>query len=264
MRKLAYTAINTFTFLIVLYANYRFGMGEGELPSVGEVSARYPTLFTPAGYAFSIWGVIYMFLLVYLVNQWYAVLTDASGQSINNAGIWFFMSNAMNSLWIVVWTMEYLFLSLVVMGLLLFCLAQLIRKLKLEIYDAPFSEIITVWWPIVIYFGWIVLAFMVNLAVVMKYLLNLNALVEESTWTIVFILLAMAAFVVLTFLRNLREACLVGAWGLAAIAVRQWEVVPRVAYVAGFAAGILVVVAMVHALMNFESSPLKKLFGINT
>ncbi len=35
----------------------------------GEVSALYPTLVTPAGYVFAIWGLIYIALLAYSVAQ---------------------------------------------------------------------------------------------------------------------------------------------------------------------------------------------------
>ena len=36
---------------------------------IGEISAKYPNLFTPAGYAFSIWGLIYLLLLIYVIYQ---------------------------------------------------------------------------------------------------------------------------------------------------------------------------------------------------
>ena len=37
--------------------------------TIGEVSDQYPTLFTPAGYAFSIWGIIYLGLIIYSIVQ---------------------------------------------------------------------------------------------------------------------------------------------------------------------------------------------------
>jgi len=36
---------------------------------VGQISDEFPTLITPAGYAFSIWGVIYTFLAIFVVYQ---------------------------------------------------------------------------------------------------------------------------------------------------------------------------------------------------
>ena len=59
-------------FLLMLYVNFLSGTGKLNGISAGEVSALYPTYFTPAGYTFTIWGVIYIFnilLVVYaLVN----------------------------------------------------------------------------------------------------------------------------------------------------------------------------------------------------
>ncbi|RZK87514.1 MAG: hypothetical protein EOO62_39090, partial [Hymenobacter sp.] len=37
--------------------------------SNGQMSARHPTLLTPAGYAFSIWGVIFSGLILYTIWQ---------------------------------------------------------------------------------------------------------------------------------------------------------------------------------------------------
>ncbi|MGI4742963.1 MAG: hypothetical protein ACRYG7_48045 [Janthinobacterium lividum] len=53
-----------------LYVNYIYNAHppEGAL-SNGDMSARHPTLLTPAGYAFSIWGVIFSGLVAYTVWQ---------------------------------------------------------------------------------------------------------------------------------------------------------------------------------------------------
>jgi translocator protein len=37
--------------------------------STGELSDLYPNLFVPAGLTFSIWGLIYLFLLGFVVRQ---------------------------------------------------------------------------------------------------------------------------------------------------------------------------------------------------
>ncbi|MBW9234973.1 hypothetical protein JQK62_22640, partial [Leptospira santarosai] len=38
--------------------------------TTGEISNRLPVLFTPAGYVFSIWSVIYVLLIIWLVGMW--------------------------------------------------------------------------------------------------------------------------------------------------------------------------------------------------
>ena len=44
--------------------------------TTGEISDAYPTLFTPAGFTFSIWGVIYFFLIMYVIYQASSKSTD--------------------------------------------------------------------------------------------------------------------------------------------------------------------------------------------
>ncbi|MBT0809957.1 hypothetical protein KIH41_01530 [Litoribacter ruber] len=260
MRILSFATINTFTLFIVLYFNYQLGVGNGSLPSVGEVSEEYNTLFTPAGYAFSIWGLIYIMLLFFIGNQWYAVFTPNPGRSVINGSVWFFLSNAMNTLWIVSWTMEYIFLSGIIMLLLLFCLWKLVRNLGLELYDAEFKEIFFVWWPIAIYFGWIVVATATNFAVIFKYVFEINEWIQESTWVTALIFITVIVFLWLTYWRNLRESCLVGTWGLAAIAVKQWGHDDLVAFSAMAGALILFLAAGIHALQNFRTLPFVRLF----
>src|SRR5690606_16448353 len=51
-----------------IYFNYAYNNVFG-LRSNTEVSEMYPSLFTPSGYAFSIWGIIYISFLVYGVIQ---------------------------------------------------------------------------------------------------------------------------------------------------------------------------------------------------
>ena len=56
-------------FLLVIVVN---GMANG-VPlggrTTGEISAAYPTLFTPAGFTFGIWGLIYTLLTCFVIYQ---------------------------------------------------------------------------------------------------------------------------------------------------------------------------------------------------
>jgi len=38
--------------------------------TTGEISNRLPVLFTPAGYVFSIWGLIYALLIIWVIGLW--------------------------------------------------------------------------------------------------------------------------------------------------------------------------------------------------
>ncbi len=59
----ALTSVGMIVMNVLANALPLFGRG------TGEISDRYPTLVTPAGYVFAIWGLIYIALLVYSVAQ---------------------------------------------------------------------------------------------------------------------------------------------------------------------------------------------------
>jgi hypothetical protein len=259
MTKTSLAALNTFSFIVALYLNYYISSGESGLPTMGELSAKYFTLFTPAGYAFSIWGLIYLLLTLFIGHQWYLIIRRDGEKAIKTGGFWFFYSNLANGAWVVVWSLELIFLSFVVMLILLFCLIQLVIRYKLEIYDAPLRIIVFIWWPICVYFGWIILATMTNFSIVLKYVLNFDLLIPEILWTVILIILSGGVYLYLTFTRNLREAALVGVWGLVAITVKHWEQIDPVAWAALITAVVLFIAAGYHGYKNRDTSPMAKL-----
>ncbi|HSJ68445.1 MAG TPA: hypothetical protein VK921_12245 [Anditalea sp.] len=259
MTKVSLASLNTFSFIIVLYINYYIASGESGLPTMGELSDKYNTLFTPAGYAFSIWGLIYFFLALFIGHQWYLIIRKKTAKVISIGGLWFFFSNLANGAWVIVWSLEYILLSFVVMLLLLYCLIKLVIKYRLEIYDAPLRIILFIWWPICIYFGWIILATMTNFSIVLKYIININLSIPEIYWTILLIAISAGVYFYLIFKRNLREAALVGVWGLIAITLKHWGQVDEVSWVALIAAAILFIAAGYHGYKNKNTSPINKL-----
>ncbi|MEX2594038.1 MAG: SMP-30/gluconolactonase/LRE family protein [Anditalea sp.] len=169
MKLLFLLLFNSLTFLGMLYVNYFFASGAGGQETVGEVSDKYPTLITPADYAFSIWGLIYLLLIGFLGFQWVKFMKRNTHESLEKAGIWFSLANIFNGLWIVVWINGWLGFSVLIIFLLLFSLIQLVIRLKLEIWDAPKRIIVFVWWPISIYIGWIIIATVTNVSCHKKY-----------------------------------------------------------------------------------------------
>lgn len=71
MNRIIWPILNTATLLGTLYINYWSNTGALNDNTIGAVSDKYSTLFTPADYAFSIWGFIYLFLLAFVAFQWY-------------------------------------------------------------------------------------------------------------------------------------------------------------------------------------------------
>lgn len=258
MISLTKALINTITLLLTLFINYWINAGQLGNQSVGEVSKLYDTLFTPAGYAFSIWGFIYLQLLAFVGFQWYVYFKDKSKDYWNNTGYWFALSNIANAAWVVVWINEWIGVSVLIMIILLFALIQLVLRLKLEIWDAPLRIIAFIWWPITFYTGWIILATVANIAAFLVSIDFNGAPLSPVTWTIVMIIIATITYLLLTYTRNMREASLIGIWGLVAIADRHWDQYTNISITALVAVLILIITSALHGYKNRKTSPINK------
>ena len=259
MKPINLLIVNTLTLAFALVLNGLAGSGVFNGKSVGDISAKYDTLIAPAGYAFAIWGIIYLLLILFVAYQWYSWFRNREDTALKQTGLWFAMGNIANGLWIVAWLNEYMGISVLLIFILLFSLIMLTLRLRLEIWDAPLRIIGFVWWPICIYLGWIVVASVANVA---AYLVSLNwqgGFLSPSTWTVIMIAIATGIYLLLTFTRNMREAAVVGIWAFIAIAVRQWSVYDGIVFAALAGAGILLIVVSWHGYKNRATSPFKKL-----
>ncbi|MDG5815665.1 hypothetical protein QA601_11280 [Chitinispirillales bacterium ANBcel5] len=249
MKQLHLLILSSVTLVVALLINY---LSNTELigpQTVGDVSAQYDTLITPAGYAFSIWGLIYVMLILFTGYQWYDWLKSKSSEVIDQTSTWFAMANIANALWVIVWINELLFLSLILIVVLLFSLFKLVINLNLEMWDAPRHIIFFVWWPVTIYCGWVILATGLNLTVFLVSL-NIDGETLSIAWAVLLIGVSTLVYLTLTYKRNMREAALVGVWGLVAIAVRQAGVTNSITLTALISAGVLLIYVIYHAFKN--------------
>lgn len=98
---------------------------------MGELSDLYPNLFVPAGVTFSIWGIIYLLLLIFIITQVTASLNKkASKYLLSPLASWAFaLTCVFNSLWIIAWHYRLiLLLSVIIMLLLLLTLIYIVKK----------------------------------------------------------------------------------------------------------------------------------------
>ncbi|MGF1585650.1 MAG: hypothetical protein ACFCUM_10035 [Bacteroidales bacterium] len=247
--------INTLTLIFALVMNGMSGSAVFNGSTVGEVSDKYSTLIAPSGYAFAIWGLIYLFLIMFVGYQWYSYYKLKQDTEIKQTGLWLSLANIANGFWIVAWLNEALGTSVLLIFILLASLIVLTVRLRLEIWNAPKRIILFIWWPIVIYLGWIIVASVSNVA---AYLVSIGwqgGFLSENMWTIIMIVVASIIYLWLVFSRNLREAAMVGVWALVAISVRHWNVYEGIAIAAIICAGILFVVVSWHGYKNRKYSP---------
>jgi hypothetical protein len=252
--------LNIIAFLVVLAVNYISNTGAIAGETMATISAKYENLFTPAGYAFSIWGVIYLFLLGFVIFQARDLFSKQDKENVSlQVGWWFVISCVANVLWIFAWLNEYLLGSVMIMLVLLFSLIKIILNTRMELDDEPLRVIAFLWWPFCFYSGWISVALIANVA---AYLTSLNWTglgFSEVTWTIIMILVAGIINLVITWTRNMREFALVGVWALVAIAVANWYEYSSIVITSLVVAAVLFISSSIHGYQNRKYSPWKKL-----
>ncbi len=151
--------------------------------STGEVSDSYPNLFAPAGYAFSIWGLIYLLLAIYVIYQ-FKRGDDVLAGKVNRI---FILNALLNAAWIFAWHNDIIWLSVIlIIGLLisLIRIANILRKSTLTERDLRLVGL-----PFSVYFGWITVATIANITVFLVSLGWGGFGLADSFWTVVVLLI---------------------------------------------------------------------------
>jgi len=259
--KKFYAVLNTIVVVFVIFWNYWSNTGAINGQTVGELSDKYANLFTPAGYAFAIWGLIFLGLLVLVGNQlWLAFRGGVHDETIEQIGPWFSIANVGNAAWLWFWLHEQMGLSVLVMLMILFSLVQVVLRLNMERWDAPLRVIATVWWPICLYSGWIAVATIANIAAWLTSIQWSMGLTEVQ-WTVVMISVAGVLNLLMIFTRNMREFASVGVWAIVAIAVRHWGEIPTLQWTSVAWVVILSAAIMYHAYKNRHHGPFRRRSG---
>jgi len=155
---------NIAAFLLVVIVNVLSNALPINDQSMSEISAKYPSLFTPAGFTFSIWGIIYLTLLVFVIYQ--ALPAQRSNQVIAGISRLFQINCAANAAWLIAWHYDLLNLSLLIMLVMLGTLVTIYRALLAELDSASIVQHLALHLPFSLYTGWITLATIANFSAV--------------------------------------------------------------------------------------------------
>jgi len=243
---------NALSLLFALVANFLVGAQVLDLPAINEISDKYATLLTPAGYAFSIWSLIYVLLIIFVVYQMRDIFKHRKENTLPQIiGPWFIIASICNGLWTYVFVNELVWLSVGLLLLLTGSLYVLLWRLKIAVDNPPFKTIFCVWWPLMLYTGWVTVASVVNIA---SWLESLQITLVPLAANIVLIGLGVLLLILL-MKRNVRELLLACIWGIAAIGVQQIQTAgnPSVSITAFTVASALFIAVVVHAVSQRKS-----------
>ena len=176
---------SVFAFLIMVSVNALANLLPLNGVTTGELSNMYPTLITPAAYTFLIWIIIYLLLFSFTIYQ----LEFAAGKrklSSNLADFirgFYIVSCLCNAVWIFAWHYKYIALSLVLMVTLFICLGFMYKLLYEE--ELSLGEKIFIRLPFSIYFGWITVATVTNVAALLVSIRWSGFGITRSVWAII-------------------------------------------------------------------------------
>ena len=198
----------------VIVINYLAAKGYINSRTPEYISDQYPTVVTPAGYAFTIWSLIYLGLIVFSIYQ----TLPKNAEKFVRVRSLYIQSCVANCLWIYLWHYEQILGSLAVIFLLLGILF-LINSNLLQYNSTTDFWLVRV--PFNIYFGWVTVAALVIFMVALVYLgVQLS---DFLTTVLACLLLIIATIAGIVFRFKLANAAypLTVAWALTAIAVKQ-------------------------------------------
>jgi len=252
--------LNLITLIIAIFINYSYNDGGNGGRSMSEISGQYENLLSPAGYAFSIWGLIYLQLILFAIYQAGSLFKKKSDDRfVLDIGPYFIASNIFNAAWVIAFSKDQIGLSVGIMILLFLSLLKIILNTNMERWDAPFSTIFFIWWPFSTYFGWVNVAIIANLSIFFRSIGWDGAPLPQELWAIVVLIIAAVIFVYMTWSRNMREYAFAGSWGIIAIAVHNWNSNHTVAYAALGLALIVIINGMAHGYKNRNMGPIRRL-----
>jgi benzodiazapine receptor len=215
----------------------------------GAISDRFAIYFVPAGYVFSIWGLIYLGLIAYAIFQ--ALPAQRENPRLRSIGGLFLLSSVANISWIFLWHYEVFVATLPVMLVLLGSLVAIYLRLGTGLTQVSRAETWMVRVPFSVYLGWITVATVAN-ATQLLYFLGWNGgALGPEIWTVIMLAVAVVLAWLVALTRRDVAYLLVLVWAFIGIASKHAGT--PVVSTAAWVATALVLVAAIWSLVRVRT-----------
>jgi len=215
--------------------------------TTGEISDRFPILFVPEGYVFSIWGLIYLALIAFAI---YTVTPKGMKDNrIDDIALWFMAANLFNTAWVLLWHYLNFAMTLVAIIGLLISLVAIYLLLGIGKVQRTRTEKLLLDLPFGIYLGWATVAVVANVSQVLYYSGWRGAPFTEPAWAVIMLVVASVLGVLMIFTRKEIAYPLVLTWAFIGIWVKQSQT-PVVAITALVGAILLAVLAVGRGIIR--------------
>ncbi len=215
--------------------------------NTGAVSDAYPNFFTPAGYVFSIWFIIYIQAIIFMIYQ--ARKSQRNEGYLGKISFFYFLAGLANMAWIFVFHYSYAGMVanppffLVSLVLLLFVFLMLLfayLRLGVGISSVPRNEKLAVHLHFSVYLGWISVATIAAVASSINILVPAIPAETQHLATAAMLFVALILTLLMIYLRRDYGFALVILWAGAGIGVK-WFAIPIILYSAIIVAIVVVV-----------------------
>ncbi|MEQ8910089.1 MAG: hypothetical protein RIC95_12900 [Vicingaceae bacterium] len=223
MRKKVLVILHFLLVIVLIGWNYLTNTGKFHEQSVGEVSAKLYNLFTPASYAFSIWGLIFIALLIKAVFLLVYAFRSEPNQSFIKSIPYTLLAYLGIMAWLWFWLQQNTLLSVLIMAVIFISLWKSRSVLSKEEDSASKQEKWLLIKPIELLTAWVMVALLANISA------HLTAVgwngwgLKDESWT----MLLIGTIMLLNYLIVSRKGFflfpIVSAWALVAISVKHYE-----------------------------------------
>lgn len=233
--------------------------------NVGDVSAKYETIFAPASITFAIWGLIYAsltaFCVFHLIKAFNADETEQANIDLVSIGWLFIINTLATGAWLIAWVNEEIGLSVILILIQLITLVLISIRAHIATPERPLSTKIFTQFPLSIYFAWICVATIANIS---AYLVSIDwdwFGISDSHWVIIMIGVTTLLSLFIIVVRQNFFFGLVILWALYGIVLKREQVDEIVfhevinAALAGFITIVIAIIIRLFRSKKFETQP---------
>jgi hypothetical protein len=207
----------------------------------GEISDRFDIYFVPAGYVFSIWGLIYLGLIAFTIYQ--ALPAQRENELLKKIYPAYWVGSLANTAWIFLWHYEVFSLTLPAMLIIFATLLYIYIQLASARSELDRNQKWLVKFPFSIYLGWISVATIANISQVLFFFDWGGWGIAATTWAVIMLAVAAVLGILMLARENNSFYVLVLVWAFVGIAVNQADtaLVANTAWAASALLGLSVI-----------------------
>lgn len=238
---------NWFLFMMVIAINALANILPINGYNTGQISAFYPNYFVPAGFTFSIWGIIYLFLLNYSISYTYFTIKQRQFPEIKKyldaITPYYWVTCILNAGWILAWHYLQVGISVLIMLIFLVSLIQIFVIMQKQVLTIKPLYQFLIKTPFSVYLGWISVATIANITALLVHLKWNGFGIDPIYWTLTLISIAilLSVYFIIQF-KNIAYPLVVvwALWGIKAAQGPKSELINQITVL-----GILLIAALV-------------------